>query len=104
VDLPGERQRYQWQLAPSTGLTGVSDEGSVNYGARLADASTPTSATFAGVLDASNPVSMHQRLRVVMGSTAGNLRLQWAQNASNATATTICAGAKLSARRASSTG
>jgi hypothetical protein len=93
-----------WQLAPATSLSGVSDEGSVNYGAKLADSSSPLGTNFAGVLDGSNPVSMHQRLRVVMGSTAGNLRLQWAQNTSNATATTLCAGAKLSARRASSTG
>jgi hypothetical protein len=36
---------------------------------------------------------------VVVGSTAGTVQLQWTQNASNATATTVKAGSHLIARR-----
>jgi hypothetical protein len=102
--FPTSATVYVWQLAPATTLTGAADEGSVNFGARAVDTTSPTTPAFAGVLDTTNPVTMRQRLRVIVGVTSGNLRLQWAQSVSNATATTILAGAKLSARPASSTG
>lgn len=102
--FPANASVYVWQIAAATNLTGAADEGDTNYGARAEDTSSPTSPLFAGCLDTTNAVTVHQRLRVVMGNTAGNLRLQWAQNASSATATTLLKGAILKARLALSTG
>lgn len=58
------------------------------------------SSTFAyGTNGTGNPLSLTASGTLVTSSFGGNLQLQWAQNTSNATATTVQAGSILIARR-----
>jgi hypothetical protein len=86
----------------------------------------PSGATFAGgFLGVANPLALYSTYvtattvqvsygngtgnplwcmvtgTLITSATAGNLQVQWAQNTSNATATTLMTGSKLSARRIS---
>ena len=70
-------------------------------GTRIAVQQIQTSVLAAGTAGAGNNTSMSLRGTVVVSSTAGNLQLQWAQNTSNATATSVLAGSVLWLQRIS---
>lgn len=66
--------------------------------ARLADSATTTTATPYGA--STTPADIYGSVRVVTGASAVTLTVEWAQQASNANATTLNAGSYIKARRA----
>lgn len=90
---------YRVGFGPSTASTdplGATAQG-VRAAAAGNTAATITAATAYG-LDGTNWTAIIEK-GVVIVSTAGTLKIQWAQNVSNATGTTLRAGSYLWARR-----
>jgi len=77
-------------------VIGVTATPFVTYSATLQDAAVDRSP---GILDVSDPTLVIIEAIVVCGATPGNLQLQWAQNTSNATATTVLANSCLIAHK-----
>lgn len=78
---------------PGTGATTFADHLTNEQSAGLGTAPP------AGTLGAGNPTRVSVRALVVNGATAGDVKLQWAQNVSNGTATRVLANSHLIAHR-----
>lgn len=73
--------------------------GGVAIGPNAANTDDSRPVTEAAVLDFLLPATAIFEMVVVTAGTAGNFKLQWAQNTSNATATVMKAGSILLAHR-----
>lgn len=104
----GTTGKFKMQLAAPSGAT-------VNWGVHAAHVNITSSTTVADMSLPSRLVSDNQQMgggdlagttafikgTLIMGSTAGNLRLQWAQITANAAATQVRAGSWLTMKRTS---
>lgn len=82
-------------LAMFASIGGGTDfAGSGYWRAYTNDSSSPSSDLFAGIPDTNSTSILYKGLLVVAG-TAGNLALEWAQNVSDATGTTLQIGSYL---------
>lgn len=77
-------------LGPATTLVDPRDSGNINIGAFNAAALTTTQAYGTG--GTTNRIHVYEKFVVQGGASGGNLALQWAQNVSDGTATTITKG------------
>lgn len=71
-------------------LTGYTTGGDATAGYWETESASPT-----GTNGSTTPISAVLNGTVTMSSTAGNMQLQWAQNTSSSTATTVLAGSVL---------
>jgi hypothetical protein len=92
--------KYQWSVPSGATFAGWS-EGITNPLGVGVGSVTASSVQVSYGNGTGNPLGCKVSGTLFMSTTGGNLVLTWAQNTSNATATTLMAGCKLVARRTS---
>lgn len=92
--------KLAWTVPAATTIVGGALLVTNPLGVALTYFTQSTPATiFTASNGAANPLPVRLWGTVTTSSTAGNLQLQWAQNTSNGTATTVKAGSVLTAQR-----
>ena len=86
-------------LGAATAFDGTAAAREAEYVAFTNQSSSPTSSLGYGALTSSVDGMILVKGTTITGANAGNLRLQWAQNAANATNTTVFAGSYMRAEK-----
>lgn len=88
-------------LGGGPGQTNTAAIDKSDWSGGLHDATTPTGQLNYGIFSTTVPSSMKVDIYLTVGASSGNIKLQWAQFASNAGATTLRQGSMMTARRMS---
>lgn len=90
LSVPSGATGFRWCMGPTSG---ASDRESTNMVSAVHNFGTDRPYGLVGI--ASTAVAIREYVRVQTSSTSGNVVVQWAQNASSATATTVDADSYL---------
>jgi hypothetical protein len=81
--------KWQWNVPSGATLRYAANYLSAAFSVQVGDGKVAGVSYAAGTNGTTNPFTVQVSGHLAVGATAGNLQLQWAQNTSNGTATTV---------------